>query len=212
MALKRKPLRLNYLAFVAAGLFPASTFFSWWGLDVFSTAASYSFRWSMWGGPLVQFAPASTYSWVNNLNQVLSSGTSVIGTLGWVTAALTLTGISTRHTRLLASGLVLSVSVLLLYLGVVTAAVTATLFDGNNYTSHLYGLFGYHIETTQSPPGWTLIETWGFQTGFFIYMAGIAATFCALAYDRWFLQPAIERAEERRSILVEGRLPLQAMN
>jgi hypothetical protein len=193
MALKRELLRLNYLALVAAGVLFVSTLFAWWGLDVFgpSFGISYSFRWSMWGGPLIPLAPSQPYYWVNNLNQVLSSGTSVIGTLGWVTAALTLKGMNTRRTHSLAAGLVLSVLILLLYVAVANAAVVA-------------GHDAWSVDCISGPFGtcddglgtsYSIRETWGFQTGFFIYMAGTAAAFCALIYDRWFLQKAIDRAE-----------------
>src|SRR2546427_12635922 len=102
--LVRELLRLNVVALIAASLFFVSTFFPWWGLDISGPTygISYSLRWNMWIGPLVMLGPPpQAYSWVDYLNQVLSSGTSIIGTLALGTAGLFFVGGNLSRARLL---------------------------------------------------------------------------------------------------------------
>src|SRR2546426_10383080 len=89
--LVRELLRLNVVALIAASLFFVSTLFPWWGLDISGPTygISYSLRWNMWIGPLVMLGPPpQAYSCVDYLNQVLSSGTSIIVTLALGTPGL----------------------------------------------------------------------------------------------------------------------------
>jgi len=74
--------------------------------------------------------PPQPYSQINYLNQILSSGTSIIGTLALDTAVLAFVGRKTTHTRYLAAGLVSSVLISLLYVAVVNASVRAALDAG----------------------------------------------------------------------------------
>jgi hypothetical protein len=187
----RELLRLNLVALTAAGLFFVSVFFPWWGLDISGPTygISYSFRWTMWSGPLIMLGPTQAYSQINHLNQVLSSGTSITGTLALGTAVLAFVGRKTTYTRSLAAGLVSSVIISLLYVAVVNASVRAALDAWS--VDCISGAYG---TCTDGPPP-AITETWGFQMGFYIYLVGIAAVFCALVYDRWVLQKAIDRAE-----------------
>jgi len=98
--------QLNFLSLVASGLYFFSTLYPWWGLDI---GMGYSFRWSMWEGPLVNIGPPQPYSWINNVNQVLSSGTSIVGTLALVTAVLAFVGARPRRSRFFEVGFALSV-------------------------------------------------------------------------------------------------------
>jgi hypothetical protein len=205
--LVRELRRLNIVALIAAGLFFVSTLFPWWGLDISGPTygISYSFRWSMWNGPLVMIGPSpQAYFWVDYLNQVLSSGTSIIGTLALGTSVFAFVGRNLRRTRFLVAGLASSVMISLLYVSVVYSSVRAGLSAWSvDCISGVYGTC-----TDGLPPAIT--ETWGFQTGFYIYSVGIAAAFCALVYDRW-MQRTIDREaveEFERSLHLS---PRQAM-
>jgi len=190
--LVRDLIRTNLVALVASGLFFVSTFFPWWGLDISGPTygISYSFRWIMWNGPLVMIGPPpQAYSQVNYLNQVLTSGTSIVGTLVLGTTVLAFVGRNPRRNRFLAAGLASSGLILLLYVAVVYASVRAALSAWP--VDCISGVYG---TCTNGPPP-AVTETWGFQTGFYIYLVGIAVAFCALVYDQWVLQKAIDRRE-----------------
>jgi len=206
--LVRELLRLNFVALTAAGLCFVSIFFPWWGLDISGPAygISYSFRWTMWNGPLVMLGPPQPYSQINYLNQILSSGTSIIGTLALGTAVLAFVGRKTTHTRYLAAGLGSSVLISLLYVAVVNASVRAALDAWP--VDCMSGVYG----TCANGPPPAITETWGFQTGFFVYLVGTIAALCALVYDQWFLQRAIDRAEVKmfeRSLNLPSRQPMK---
>src|SRR2546422_6337157 len=120
--LVRELLRLNVVALIAASLFFVSTLFPWWGLDISGPTygISYSLRWNMWIGPLVMLGPPpQAYSWVDYLNQVLSSGTSIIGTLSLVTAGLAFVGRKLGRTRFFSAGIASFVLIPLLSVSVV---------------------------------------------------------------------------------------------
>src|SRR2546427_6253193 len=128
--LVRELLRLNVVALIAASLFFVSTLFPWWGLDISGPTygISYSLRWNMWIGPLVMLGPPpQAYSWVDYLNQVLSSGTSIIGTLALGTAVFAFLGRKLRRTRFFAAGLAFFVLVKLLYVSPVFSSLRARL-------------------------------------------------------------------------------------
>src|SRR2546428_13241106 len=120
--LVRELLRLNVVALIAASLFFVSTLFPWWGLDISGPTygISYSLRWNMWIGPLVMLGPPpQAYSWVDYLNQVLSSGTSIIGTLALGTADLPLVGRKLGRTRFFLGRVASLVLITLLFVSVV---------------------------------------------------------------------------------------------
>ncbi len=172
-----------------------------------SFGISYSFRWTTWAGPLVFLTYGQSYSWVNNLSQPLSAGTSIIGTIALATALLALVGTDLKYTRYLGVGWVLSLLVASSYIGVVFNAVRI----GHSAWSPacIHGLAGTCNDNpapiNNPAQSFPIIETWGFQTGYYLFLAGIAVAFCALIFDMFYLHQRAARvqAEARKVPTIE---------
>jgi hypothetical protein len=185
--------KTNLFSFVAAGLLFASVIFPWWGLDISgpSYGISYSFRWTVWAGPITSLAPPQPYSEVNNLSQVLTSGTSIIGTLALDAAVLLLLGISPKRSKFLTTGLAVAGLASIGYLGITVVAVDAA------HSAWPVGCISGSIGSClDGAPPTAFAIVWGFQPGFYLLIAGAIMAFFAVIFDVDILRTSSESGKQ----------------
>ena len=180
--------KMNLFSLVGAGLLFVSVLFPWWGLDI--SGPGYSFRWTVWGGPLTNLAPPQPYSEVNNLSQILTPGTAIMGTLALEAALLLFLGLSSKRSKFLRTGFAVAGLASVSYVGITALAV------GVAHSAYLLGCIsgtiGSCLDTSQ---GSTMI--WGFQAGFYLLIAGTATALAAVIFDIEILRSSRANPESR---------------
>ena len=158
----------NIPSIVAGVLSLVSLFSPWWGLVTTGFNVSVSTMY----GPF--FSPAQGGGQLNSsFTQFMNSYTPIILALALVTTALAFIGSITSTARPLGTGLILGVSTLVGYAALVSYGLSQNC-QGNGCISGLTGSSSFFSITT----------TWGFQTGFYLFLAGTVSMIVALAYHQ----------------------------
>jgi hypothetical protein len=166
------PWRINPVSILAAAIALVGAFLPWWGIDV--SGISFNpphLRWTIWNPPRfnTRVAGAATVSW----NFTLSSVSVLVIVL--VAAALIVVGSLTLLRRYLVGGLILSA------LAPVVYAVAI------NYVTMNYCLSPFCVsgpigsEWVSGVPG--LSVAWGFQSGFYIFLAAVLVLIAGLIFN-----------------------------
>ena len=159
---------VNIPSIVAGVLALVSLFSPWWGLVTTGFNVSVSTMY----GPF--FSPSQGGGQLNSsFTQFMNSYTPVILALALVTIALAFIGSFAPTARPLGAAVFLAVSSLVGYAALVSYGLSQNC-QGNNC---IRGLTGSTIF-------FNIITTWGFQTGFYLFLAGTVSMIVALAYHQ----------------------------
>ena len=135
----------------------------WWGVTVGPSTASSS--WGLFFGP--QSQQTNVVFFQDRLDAALATNYSLMTGLVLLTSLITAIGAILRRQFILTISLIFSIITVLAFLGDVANAVNGecaqTLVEGASCISGLVG---------QGPSGLNIV-TWGFQAGFFTFIASI---------------------------------------
>lgn len=174
---KARFLGINFVALIAAGLFLASVFLFWWGIDATGTFSE-SFRWSLWSGP------SRIYINSGETSSILVTDSPAVGGLVIASAVLAVLGTIPRASRLLIGSSVLAIAAPVLYTAIVNTAISDAC---NGMSQCISGPFG--TQTFSAGP-FSQTVNWGFQLGFYLEIVGTVFSIIAIAFQRTFLTKA----------------------
>ena len=160
---------VNVPGVVAGVLALVSLFSPWWGIVTtgFNVSASNMF------GPL--FTPGQGSHGVNSaFAQAMSTDATIILALALATMAFAFIGSFTPSLRPLAAGLFFSISSLVGYTVLLNYALSQNCQGNNNCIHQVSGSSSFFSITT----------TWGFQIGFYLFLAGTIIMIVAVAYHQ----------------------------
>jgi hypothetical protein len=163
--------RINPISILAAAMALVGAFLPWWGFDTSGVSSSQAHRWTIWNPPRfnTQVPGGATVSW----NFTISSVSVLVLVL--VATALVFVGSLTLLRRYLVAGLALSA------LAPVVYAVAI------NYVTMNYCLSPFCVsgpvgsESVAGIP--RLGVVWGFQIGFYIFLAAFLVLFAGLIFN-----------------------------
>ena|SRR3989442_813541 len=159
-----------------------SVFLPWWGLDGSVFGFSASIRWSLWTQP--NFGGSATSASEAQAFQTLEWASAIVMILVPVSATVALLGSFVPNNKYLIAGFVLSILAPLIYAGAVSYAIAASCQGSSTCISGPVG--------AESLGGATV--SWGFQSGFHLFVVGAILILMALVFHRAFLQ-LISRVE-----------------
>lgn len=169
--MSKNGLRIN-LASVASGVISlVSVFEPWWGISISSPIVSTSILWSLTTQPANTAEGGAGYNAA--FAQAMSTYSPIILILVLLSVAIALLGSLSTHRGLLAASLVSSLGALIGYLALLTYAFTQNC-QGNGCIRQVTG--------SQSAFSFTL--SWGFQAGFYIFLAGTIVLIGAIALHK----------------------------
>jgi hypothetical protein len=163
--------KMNPVSILAAAMALVGAFLPWWGFDVSGVVSTQARRWTIWNPPRfnTQVPGAAAVSWNFTISSV-----SVLA-LVLVATALVVVGSITLLRRYLLGGLVLSALAPIIY----TVAI--------NYVTMNYCITPFCVsgpvgsESVSRAPG--LSVAWGFQSGFYIFLAGVLVLIAGLLFN-----------------------------
>jgi hypothetical protein len=174
--------KVNLVSILAGAMCLISVFLPWWGLDGSVFGFSASIRWSLWTQP--NFGGSTTSAPQAQAFQTLGWASAIVMILVLVSAAVALLGSFVPNNRYLIAGFVLSILAPLVYTGAVSYALAASCQGSSTCISGPVG--------AESLGGATV--SWGFQSGFYLFVIGAILILVAVVFHRAFLQ-LISRAE-----------------
>jgi len=160
---------VNIPGIIAGVLALVSLFSPWWGIITtgFNISASNMF------GPL--FMPGQGSQGVNsNFAQAMNTYATIILVLVLAAVTFAFIGSFTPSLRPLAAGLFFSISSLVGYTVLLNYALSQNCQGNNNCIRQVSGSSNFFSITT----------TWGFQTGFYLFLAGTISMIVAVAYHQ----------------------------
>ena len=180
--------RLNPVSILAAGIALVGAFLPWWGFNLSGVISNQARRWTIWNPPRLntQVPGAASVSW----NFTISSVSVLVLVL--VATALVVVGSITLLRRYLLGGLLLS----LLAPAVYAVAI--------NYVTMNYCVTPFCVsgpvggESVARAPGLSVV--WGFQSGFYVFLAAILVMIGGLAFN--------SRLERGQVSTGTGRIPV----
>ncbi len=164
--------KINLISIVAGALAIASVFLPWWGITASGFGISSSRMWTLWNAPSMP----NGFVGSNQSYDALATYSPIVGATVIIAALLAFVGSFARNIRVLLGGFILGVITPIAYLGIVSYAVTNAC---NGQPNCLSGPFGQ-----ETIIGFTL--TWGFQTGFYIFLIAGTLTLIAIGFHRIF--------------------------
>ncbi len=160
---------VNIPGIIAGVLALVSLFSPWWGIvtTVFNVSASNMF------GPL--FMPGQGSQGVSSdFAQVMNTYATIILVLALAAVTFAFIGSFTPSLRPLAAGLFFSISSLVGYIVLLNYALSQDCQGNNNCIRQVSG----------SSSVFSITTTWGFQTGFYLFLAGTISMIVAIAYHQ----------------------------
>ncbi len=166
--------RINPVSILAAAIALVGAFLPWWGFDVSGISFTRASRWTIWNPPRlnIQVPGAATVSW----NFTISSVSVLVLVL--VSAALVVVGSITLLRRYLLGGLVLSALAPVVY-------AIAINYVTMNYCLSPFCVSG-PIGTESVSRAAGLSVAWGFQSGFYIFLAAMLVLIAGLIFNSRF--------------------------
>lgn len=159
---------INIPGIVAGVLALVGIFTPWWGVSVSGFGATTSITYG-----LLSSSGQSGQQVNNNFNQIMMTYTPIILALVLTTVALTLLGSFTPSARPTGAGLFFAITSLVGYSALVSYALTQNC-QGNGCINSLTGSSSFL----------NIRVEWGFQIGFYIFLAATISTIAALAYHQ----------------------------
>ncbi len=156
---------VNVPGIIAGVLSLVSMFSPWWGI----VTTGFNISTSDMYGPF--FMPGQTSQQVNSsFTQTMNTYAPIVLALALATVAFGFIGSFTSSMRPLVAGLVFAISSLVGYTVLVNYALSQNC-QGSNCIRQVTGSSSFFSITT----------TWGFQTGFYLFLAGTVSMIVALA-------------------------------
>jgi hypothetical protein len=154
--LKAKLPRVNFLGVIAGVLALVSILLPWWGITATGFGTTTSSMWGFFGGPSrnPEINSASGFS------SMIITYSPIILALVLLTTALAIAGSFTIRFRFLAGGLVTSVAAVVGYAELISYTISNNCQGAACITS-----------PTGSESAFGLTLTWGFQLGFYLFVA-----------------------------------------
>ena len=148
----------------------------WWGVTI--VPLSYSYSWGLLFGPHTQPQSQVIFS-QDQLDKVLAANYSIMTGLIILTTLATIVSASLKRLSLLVLSLVLSIVTVLSFLGAVSIALSSecpnpAFLGGNSCMSGFVGQGAFGSNTI----------LWGFQAGFYVFLASTILLFGTLALAR----------------------------
>jgi hypothetical protein len=171
--------RINPVAMIAAAVALISVFLPWWGIyELFATSSFLLGRWALWNPPgataLRRIGHPMQVS-AASVSQTFAYSSLIVLLLALIVASLALAGGLTLHRRYLVVGLGLSILTPIAY------AISIAYVTSNYCLAVLNALCPSGPIGAASFAGTTL--TWGFETGFYIFIVSIFVLVIALVLN-----------------------------
>ncbi len=185
--------RINPVAMISAAVAVMSVFLPWWGISTPVLAGFTDYRrWGLWNPPTagtlrnigrpLALSAAST-------SQAFAIGSVIVLVLVLVAASLALAGSLTMHRSLLTAALAISILTPISYAGVVSYVTSRYCIEPVSRAC-LTGIIG--SGTTIEG----LMSTWGFETGFYAFIASIIVLGLGLYINNNLMKTASTRRAE----------------
>ncbi len=166
---------VNFPGIVAGILALVSIFVSWWGIVTTGLGLSTSVMYGLFG----QSSQFNQQGINSNFSQYMATYTPIILALALTTIALAVLGSFTSSARPLGAGLALAISTLVGWSALVSYALSQNC-QGNGCIRDVTGSANFFNITT----------TWGFQTGFYLFLGATISLVIALVYHMAMRRPA----------------------
>jgi hypothetical protein len=167
--LKAKLPRVNFLGVIAGVLALVSILLPWWGITATGFGSTTSSMWGFFGAP-------SRNPEINNasgLSSTIVTYSPIILALVLLTTALAIAGSFTTRFRFLAGGLVTSVAAVVGYAELISYTISNNCQGAACITS-----------PTGSESAFGLTLTWGFQLGFYVFVAATITVVVGLVFHQ----------------------------
>ncbi len=162
--------KVNYPSVIAAVLALVSIFQPWWGLTVTFLGNSNPVMYGLFGPPSNNAEPLLT----DGFKQTMSTYSPIILAIALITMALSLLGSFVQNLRPLAASLVLAIATLVGYSLLLNYALNANC-GGNGCIRDISGSQSFLFNTS---------AVWGFQTGFYLFLAATVLIVTGLVYHQ----------------------------
>jgi hypothetical protein len=161
--------RVNFLGVIAGVLALVSILLPWWGITATGFGTTTSSMWGFFGGP-------SRNPDINNasgFSSMIITYSPIILALVLLTTALAIAGSFTTRFRFLAGGLVTSIAAVVGYAELISYTVSNNCQGAACITS-----------PTGSESAFGLTLTWGFQLGFYLFVAATITVVVGLVFHQ----------------------------
>ncbi len=158
---------MNFLGVIAGVLSLVSVLLPWWGITTQVFGSTTSTMWGFFGGP----GHLSDSYGAQNFSSTIVTYSPVILGLALLTTALAIAGSFTPRFRFLALGVATSAAAVVGYAALIGYAIRSSC-QGQGCITQLTGSFtadGANV-------------SWGFQTGFYIFIAAMILTLVGLVF------------------------------
>ncbi len=184
--------KVNLASILAGILALVSVFLPWWGLDGSAFGTTASIRWSLWGRPYLG-DPSSSQA-IAQATQTMGLLNVVVLALVFITAAIIFLGSFGINKAYLITGFVSAIVAIAVYAG----GVSYTISNSCQGTS----------SCISGPVGSTIVSgitvSWGFQVGFYLFLAGAVLTLFAIIFHQVFVQRTTTRDIASRDVATGG--------
>jgi hypothetical protein len=167
--LKAELPRVNFLAVIAGVLALISILLPWWGITATGFGSTTSSMWGFFGGP-------SRNPEINNasgFSSTIVTYSPIVLALVLLTTALAIAGSFTTRFRFLAGGLVTSVAAVVGYAELISYTISNNCQGAACITS-----------PTGSESAFGLTLNWGFQLGFYVFVAATVTVVVGLVFHQ----------------------------
>jgi hypothetical protein len=172
--------KVNLVSILAGALALISVFLPWWGID--GTAFGFSgsiIRWSLWSRPYVGDTSSSLA--LAEASQTMGLLSIMVLAIVFITAALAFLGSFDPDRRYLATGFVSTILAVVVYAGAVSYTLPSLCQGSPTCPSGPVG---------SAFAGGASI-TWGFQTGFYLFLVGGILILFAVIFHQTFLRKEV---------------------
>jgi len=183
--------KVNLVSILAGTMVLISVFLPWWGVD--GTAFGFSgsiVRWSLWSAPSLGDSSSSLTPAQAQTIQTMGLLSVLVLGLSFITAAIAFMGSFAPNKQYLAVGFGGSILAIVLYAGAVSITLS-NLCQGSS-------------SCTSGPVGSTFANgasvSWGFQTGFYLFLVGAISMLFAIIFHQTFLRRPTIRGTDSRFI------------
>ena len=168
-----------------------SVFLTWWGVDGAAFGFSGSIiRWSLWSQPSVSDAGSSMTLAQAQAVQTMGLLSVLVLGLAFITTAIASMGSFALNKQYLVVGFAGSILAIVVYAGAISVTLS-NLCQGSS--SCISGPVGSAFANGAS-------VSWGFETGFYLFMVGAISMLVAIIFHQTFLRGPTTRGIDSRSL------------
>ena len=168
-----------------------SVFLPWWGVDGNAFGFSGSIvRWSLWSAPSLGDASSSLTPAQAQAVQTMGLMSVLVLGVAFITAAIAFMGSFPLNNQYLAVGFAGAILAIILYAGAVSITLSNLCQGSSSCTS---GPVGSAFANGAS-------VSWGFQTGFYLFLVGAISMLFAIIFHQTFLRSSTTKITEPRSL------------